>query len=106
MYYDYEVKDYGFEEDDIQFLFITADEKEVKLEKIRSWFLNPEIDEMDYNINWAILVDNKKYITFPKDVDRDVVVSFAHSQFEADLEATSDIQAMYAEMEAERRFGA
>lgn len=99
-------RDYGFEENDIQFLFITVDEKKIEIGKNRNWFFNADIDEQDYDVTYSILVDGKVFMTFPKEVDRSVVRGFAYTQFEADTEATADIQGMYAEMEAERRFGA
>jgi hypothetical protein len=100
------VKDYGFEENDIQFLFITVNEEKVELRKNRNWFFNAEIEDQDYDVSYSILVDGKTFISFPKEVDRSTVTGFAHSQFEEDTEATADLQGMYAEMEAERRFGA
>lgn len=104
MYYD-EIQDYGFLEDDVQFLMVTVDGKKIEIEKHRRYFMT-EYEEMDYNISYSIRIDGRTYLKFPEDVDRDAVVIFACSRFEEDKEATKELDNMYAIHEAERRFGA
>lgn len=107
MYYDYdEVKDYGFDEPDVTFLFFTMDEEKVEQRKNRHWFENHEIEEMDYYITYTILVNGKEFITFPKGTSDEAIGAFINAQFEVDEEATKEIRHMNAIHEAEIRFGA
>jgi len=101
-----EIKDYGFLENDVQFLFCTTDDKEVSIKKNRDWFFNHEAEEMDYKISYTILVNKEVFMNFPDSVDRTTVENFANMQFEIDEEATDSLEEMHAIYESERRLGA
>jgi hypothetical protein len=105
-YYEDDVRDYGFDENDVQFFMMDVEGRSIEKRKNRNWFFNDEIDEMDYNISYSVLVDGKVFITFPDSVDSLTVESFIVAQFEKDDEATDSIEESCAIQESERRFGA
>ncbi|MFL6470193.1 MAG: hypothetical protein ACJ71H_05005 [Nitrososphaeraceae archaeon] len=100
--YNEEIRDYGFEEPDRQFLMMTTDGQRIDLLKEYSWFHNMDIDEMDYEVLWKLQVNGKNYHIQEKH-DRDKLIQIALILFEEDTEATDEINQHLQEMIHEQK---
>jgi hypothetical protein len=101
MYYDEDVRDYSFDEPDLQFLMMTTDDKRIELLKVRDWFYDSDYDEMDYRVSWKLLVDGKHYRI--EEEDREKLIQIALILFEEDKEGTKAINEHINEMINEQR---
>lgn len=107
-YYDYEedfAVDHGFNESDVQFLFMTKDGEKIELKKNRNW-AEDENGNMDYEIYFELLKDGKRAMALPTGATRQKVEQVAGIFFEADNEATKEIDDMNSIQEMEMRYGA
>jgi hypothetical protein len=102
MYYNEEIRDYGFDEPDRQFLMMTTSGERIDLLKQWDWIYDYDMQEMDYEVVWKLQVDGNNY-HIEEEHDKEKLIKIALILFDEDKEATAAINEHINEMINEQK---